>query len=957
VTILKSMSFNDGRGLQIVGSSSIRSQQYAGDFDGYQVVEMSESSDAAAAKRVAQEWQANIKRLRGLPDVFIGDIKCGEVAEWRVIPEDARLQDGKIIGYNPTQSLAKVDRLEAANIISPAEAAAARKLLPPGMDIGIFLQAKQTLKFHIIRWTAREILAGRKKLRDNRVITLAQACRLPGMAKMDAIAKVQNSRFTDFSVIYEFRNRGRVLNPYRYDVRESLREAVVAYRREGDSFKALKRIYTLARYENDMDTVRELTPILNSDLGRLYHITSDMRTLVELLQQPRVPIADIRYEVDQFVGRLSGIYKLEDVLKKEGDIIGRLHAITKMQKGQMAQALERLADQLDGYLQYATEHMVGAKQLTGGVTAGEVVRTIGSAAGVGLTALAISALSGRLDDTSLAVAGALGALTGAVGNAGLEALDRARRSETPAAPARRTAAPPHVVYYPYGRAYIAEPIEEPEESDETAAIPRMPTGPPPVPGLMPAPMAVPASRRLPAALAPASGLTAAPRVTETTDEDRVFSNPLNVRRTNNPSRGRGRMTGGGPFTDQLHAALAEVGLRYGTAPVEVQRLFERAKAALERVGPTSRFGMDPTGLNAAAKANIVDDFRMKLRNYVRVNPMFEHAPGAAVGGPQSMMADLGLPRPLSRIATAAAPAPAAAAVAAPRVAPAAAAVAAPLVAPAVAAAAAPRAAQSKVKTVFEPKPVGRGKMSGGGPFKDELIAIANQFFPGAGTYVRAHIGTHGPWRNRFESAVASYYERMAERPTNWDRAEKRRLLERATLELHDLASHMVLQNYLEQRTQQLRLAAEARRRDADERRRPIAIINPDGSTSLAIPESTGRGRTEEDDDLEGGATPAERRYMAAQARLADLDRPLQELRAFREQLRPIRDNPSEPMARRRQAAAAMDAMAADMEAYMAPRREEFLELRNLLRGLPKPSLTPGSAPRARAPAGRSPLSR
>jgi hypothetical protein len=39
-TILKSMSFNDGRGLQIVGSSSIRSQQYAGDYDGYQVVEM-----------------------------------------------------------------------------------------------------------------------------------------------------------------------------------------------------------------------------------------------------------------------------------------------------------------------------------------------------------------------------------------------------------------------------------------------------------------------------------------------------------------------------------------------------------------------------------------------------------------------------------------------------------------------------------------------------------------------------------------------------------------------------------------------------------------------------------------------------------------------------------------------------------------------------------------------------
>jgi hypothetical protein len=361
------MSFNEAKGLKIVGSASIRSQQYAGDYDGYQVVELSASSDTAAGQEIARQWQANIKRLRALPDVFIGDIKCGSIPQWEVVPQAARLVDGKIVGYNPLRSRAVVDRLAAAKIITPTEATAARELLPDRLDVPLFLRAKQEIKFHIIRWTPAEILTGRKKLRDGRVIRLSQACRLPGMAKMDAIGKVQGSRFTEFSVIYEFRNKGKVLNPYRYDIRESLREAAVAYKQDGNYFKVLKRLYTLARYENDLETVKELTPLLNSDLGRLYHIVADMRTLVSLLQQPRVPIAEIRYEVDQFVGRLSGIYKLEDVLKNEGEVIGRLHSIVKMAKGPMAKALDRLADQLDGYLQYATKHVLESrKPLTGG---------------------------------------------------------------------------------------------------------------------------------------------------------------------------------------------------------------------------------------------------------------------------------------------------------------------------------------------------------------------------------------------------------------------------------------------------------------------------------------------------------------------------------------------------------------------------------------------------------------
>lgn len=372
VDILRAMSFNDGKGLTLVGSASIRSQQYAADYDGYQVVQMSARSDEVAAREIVRQWQENVKRLRAMSYVYIGDLKCGTVEQWRVIPSTARLVEGKVVDYNPAQSQRKLDELLAAKIISPAEAKEAHALLKSPDNVAAFLQAKQTIKFHVIRWTAHEILLGRKKLRDRRWMYLRQAVLTPGVAKMDAVALIQKSRFTDFSVIYEFRNKDKVLNPETYNIRDSLRESIVAYKTEGNYFKTLKRIYALAKYENDLDTIKELTPVLNSDLGRLYHIVSDIRTLVELLEQPRVPLPLIRYEIDQFIGRLSNIYTLTDYLKAEGEVIGRLHSIMKMSKSKMAEALSKLGDQLDGYLQYATKHILDKKgDLHGGVNPAE----------------------------------------------------------------------------------------------------------------------------------------------------------------------------------------------------------------------------------------------------------------------------------------------------------------------------------------------------------------------------------------------------------------------------------------------------------------------------------------------------------------------------------------------------------------------------------------------------------
>jgi len=354
VEILDAMSF--GKGLNIVGSMSIRSQQYAGDYDGYEVVELKMKSDDDALSHLKQRFQANIKKLKSLKNVWIGDIKAGSVEEWRVIPKSAVVIDGKITGYNSTACKARVDELLKTKIISAAEAKDAKELLKNSPSISEFLLAKQKIKFHIVRWTPPEVLRNAKVLRDKRTMTLEQAFSSPTISKMDVIGLVQRNRFTDFSVIYEFRNNGKTLNPDKIDIGQSLKEAILAYSAEGNWFKVLKRRYALAKFTNDLDTVKKLTPFLNSDLGRLYHIVGDIGTLTNLLDgYANVPMDIVRYEIDQFKNRLSNIYSLKDYLKHEGEVFGMIKRIVSLPKDKMIEPLSKLEDMLTKYLQNNTK--------------------------------------------------------------------------------------------------------------------------------------------------------------------------------------------------------------------------------------------------------------------------------------------------------------------------------------------------------------------------------------------------------------------------------------------------------------------------------------------------------------------------------------------------------------------------------------------------------------------------
>ena len=340
--VLRSMSLTGLKGIEIMGSMSIRSQQYAGDYDAFEVV------PTQSVSSVARELGDSMKRLRAMKNVRIGDIKCGEVSEWRILPESAVVVNGKIQGFNAQTSKRVVDSIPSS-VMTKSEKALAIRLLD-GVKVPVDLaRLKKEFKTHVVRWTPLEIIAGHKTLADGRDYTLEEGLQSPALTKVDTIALVQG-RLTEFSMIYEFRKDGKVLNPVRIDPVQSLREDMLYYASEGKLFKAMKRRFALAKIEKDLPTIQMLTPILNSDLGRLYLLVSDMGTMIQLLESPNPPMDEIRREIDAFRGRLGNLYHLEGYLKQDKDVLGEIETVLKLPQKKVITGLERVKKRLEGIL-------------------------------------------------------------------------------------------------------------------------------------------------------------------------------------------------------------------------------------------------------------------------------------------------------------------------------------------------------------------------------------------------------------------------------------------------------------------------------------------------------------------------------------------------------------------------------------------------------------------------------
>lgn len=314
-TIIKQFSF---KGAKVVGSSSLASQLYAGDYD------MTEVVSVGSVGEFVSKFQTIVKDLYFTNSLYIGDIKCGRVVEWEVIPFNAEIRGGKVRNYNILTAKTKLENLRAKGIISAEEFRDAMPLLKEGKEA--FLEAQKEIKFDTIRWTVDEVFQNHKVLRDGRVWTLADAIQTPGLCKIDAVAWILNMRYAEFSCLYEVRIGSRVLNRVNENLSISLKNDMLSYYSSGNYFKYAKRAFAYAKYKRDYDMGESLTTILNSELGRLYLLMSDIDTLDYLIEnQTSLNQQRIHHEIDRFRDRLGTLYSM-----KEGDLMDSLQRLSSL---------------------------------------------------------------------------------------------------------------------------------------------------------------------------------------------------------------------------------------------------------------------------------------------------------------------------------------------------------------------------------------------------------------------------------------------------------------------------------------------------------------------------------------------------------------------------------------------------------------------------------------------------
>lgn len=191
-----------------------------------------------------------------------------------------------------------------------------------------FLRSK-----YILRWTEKEMLDGYKMLPLNRKITLYQAISTyVTKVKIDTFAPVEGKYIEATNIFtFEVTNKKGATYPITVAHQDLILSLQVDIRNmlfheySYKPFKATKRMYSLARAYRDEKMTKKLLPLLNSDVGILYQIRSEIETIALLFKRvkniPKDSIDLITNQIDNFKPRLSYVYTINYDYKKIFELI------------------------------------------------------------------------------------------------------------------------------------------------------------------------------------------------------------------------------------------------------------------------------------------------------------------------------------------------------------------------------------------------------------------------------------------------------------------------------------------------------------------------------------------------------------------------------------------------------------------------------------------------------------
>jgi hypothetical protein len=192
-----------------------------------------------------------------------------------------------------------------------------------------------------LHWTAEQVAKGKN---DGKSL---ESCILQkGVIKLDVIVPLQG-RFVEATTFFIVGNRDHLINMddnFASHFADMLKEDIKELWYD-KPFKALKRLFSLARYEKNLPLLEKLAPILSGNVSLLSQVASDLETMVRLIEvsPTSLPLASMHNELMGMKARLSTVFQDfgEEKFDKTIDVLVKTNS-----RKELHDVMSKLADHL-----------------------------------------------------------------------------------------------------------------------------------------------------------------------------------------------------------------------------------------------------------------------------------------------------------------------------------------------------------------------------------------------------------------------------------------------------------------------------------------------------------------------------------------------------------------------------------------------------------------------------------
>jgi len=312
ISTIEDLTLDSGTQPFLQGSGRLK-LNYPSDFDLAQYTPIN--------KNIISNFKSVINKLLKRKNVYIADIKSGEIPFLKVIPADTNemnyneRRDGFIKKLNEMYKNGCIDKEEFNESIS---------ILKPDLtniDISI---VKHDIRFEIIRWKPQDILKGFVIYRTHKV-NLKDYLFEDNTTKIDTIIWVNGVRYTECSMIYFFLLNGKPTNSMATEYIETIKNEIPYLLYKKRYMKICKRINNLETYSEDPNEnlLEQFYKLFNSDLSLLNQVLGDIGVLKYVIENVNnIPKEKFEFEIDQMKYRLGNMTNSQ-YLNKE-DIVTKL---------------------------------------------------------------------------------------------------------------------------------------------------------------------------------------------------------------------------------------------------------------------------------------------------------------------------------------------------------------------------------------------------------------------------------------------------------------------------------------------------------------------------------------------------------------------------------------------------------------------------------------------------------